>query len=440
MRPSLYPMNHSFDTVYAPSSAVGGAICVIRVSGRDTRAVVRAILDAPVCETPNLLRRASILQNGAAVDDCMAVFFKAPKSYTGEDMLELHCHGGIQTVRTVLETLSLAGAVPAEPGAFTKRAFLNGKMDLSQAEAVMDVINAQSQSGLRVALEQLGGSVSRRIRYAEDLLLDVRAAIEAAIDYPDEAEIDSACIGTLSDAEAELCALIEEGRRGRVLRDGLKIAILGRPNVGKSSLLNALLGQDRAIVTAAAGTTRDVLDEQTVIEGVPVRLIDTAGLREAVDEAERIGVERAKNAMDAADALLIVLDGSVPETAEETALLAQTAQRKRIVVANKCDLGTVTHADLAISCRTGEGLGELKTRIAAFAESAGQSTVCITNERHIRALELAREAVSHAGTQQEPDCIATDVQEALHQLGTITGTDVDAEVVNRIFQNFCVGK
>ena len=195
-------------------------------------------------------------------------------------MLELHCHGGFETVRAVLETLSLSGAVPAPAGEFTKRAFLNGKMDLSQAEAVMDVINAQSQNSLRVAVEQLGGSVSRRIRNAEELLLNMRAAIEAAIDYPDEAELDGSHAALLSDAEAELSALIEEGRSGRVLRDGLKVAILGRPNVGKSSLLNALLGQDRAIVTSVEGTTRDVLDERAVLEGVPVRLIDTAGLRD----------------------------------------------------------------------------------------------------------------------------------------------------------------
>ncbi len=432
-------MNRSFDTVFAPSSAVGCAICVIRVSGAGARAVARAVLDTPVFEHPNLLRHARILRNGKPVDDCMAVYFCAPKSYTGEDMLELHCHGGMQTVRAVLETLSLSGAVPAEAGEFTKRAFLNGKMDLSQAEAVMDVINAQSERGLKAALEQLRGSVSGRIRHAQELLLDVRAAIEAAIDYPDEAEFDESCTEMLADAEAELCALIEEGRRGRVLRDGLKIAILGRPNVGKSSLLNALLGQDRAIVTAAAGTTRDVLDERAVIGGVPVRLIDTAGLRDASDEAERIGVERAKQAMDSADVLLIVLDGSVPLTDAERALLSETAGRKRIVAANKSDLGAVTEGDLSISCKTGEGVEALKARLASFADAAGQSA-CITNERHIRALELALEAVRRAETQTEPDCIATDVQEALHQLGTITGTDVDAEVIDRIFSNFCVGK
>ncbi len=435
-------MSDSFDTVFAPSSAVGGAICVIRVSGGRSRAIAKQLLDKPVDTRPGLLRHVQIRNGETPVDDCMAVFFRAPNSYTGEDMLELHCHGGMQTVKSVLCALSAAGGVPAEPGEFTRRAFLAGKMDLSQAEAVMDVINAQAESSLSSALEQLGGSVSRRIGAAENMLLDARAAIEAAIDYPDEAE-ESAYVSlpaALDAAKAEIALLIEEGRRGRILRDGLKIVILGRPNVGKSSLLNALLGEDRAIVTAAAGTTRDVLDERLSIKGVPVRLIDTAGVREASDEAERIGVDRARKATETADAVLLVLDGSMPETEPDRALLRETEDRARIVVANKCDLGTCIPDALPISCKTGEGIAELKNRIAVLAAPSGQSTAAITNERHLRALELAYDALLHGEAQTEPDCIATDLSEALHQLGTITGTDVDAEVVDRIFANFCVGK
>ena len=442
MRPSLYPMNESFDTVFAPSSAVGGAICVIRVTGGRVRAIAKQILNKPVDERPGLLRHVQIRRGADVIDDCMAVFFAKPKSYTGEDMLELHCHGGMQTVRSVLGALSEAGGVPAEPGEFTKRAFLNGKMDLSEAEAVMDVINAQAERSLQSAVEQLGGSVSRKIRAVEDMLLDARSAIEAAIDYPDEAEESAyaSLPGILHAAEREIASLIEEGRRGRILRDGLKLVILGRPNVGKSSLMNALLGEDRAIVTASAGTTRDVLDDRLSIEGVPVRLIDTAGVREAADEAERIGVDRAKKAMESADVVLLVLDGSVPVTAEDETLLAETEGKTRIVIANKRDLGICVQDALPLSCKTGEGIEALKRRIAAFAAPSAQSTAAITNERHIRALELALEAILHAKTQTEPDCIATDLSEALHQLGAITGTDVDTEVVDRIFANFCVGK
>ena len=435
-------MIDSFDTVFAPSSAIGGAICVIRVTGDRTRAIAEKLLDKPVFTRPNLLRHVHILRDGDVIDDCMAVFFAHPFSYTGEDMLELHCHGGMTTVRCVLSALSAAGGVPAGPGEFTRRAFLNGKMDLSEAEAVMDVINAQAENSLRSALEQLSGSVSRRVRAVEDRLLNARSAIEAAIDYPDEAE-EAAYASLKTDlriAREIIAALIKEGRKARVLRDGLKLVIVGRPNVGKSSLLNALLGEDRAIVTAAAGTTRDVLDERLSVGGVPVRLIDTAGVREANDEAERIGVDRARKALETADVVLLVLDGSNPKTPEDEALLAETADRTRIILANKCDLGTCIPEALPISCRTGEGFDTLCRQIAAIAEPAAQSTSAITNERHLTALEQALTAVEHAGEQTEPDCIATDLCEALHRLGSITGTDVDAEVVDRIFKNFCVGK
>ncbi|MBQ4423984.1 MAG: tRNA uridine-5-carboxymethylaminomethyl(34) synthesis GTPase MnmE [Clostridia bacterium] len=435
-------MNHSFDTVFAPSSAIGGAICVIRVSGDSTRGIAERILDRSVTDRPNVLRHVTIRNGETVVDDCMAVFFAAPKSYTGEDMLELHCHGGAETVRCVLATLSSAGGVPAEAGEFTRRAFLSGKMDLVEAEAVMDVINAQAESSLRAALEQLSGRVSARIRAIEEALLDARASIEAAIDYPDEAgeAAYAALPETLAAAARDLETLIEEGRKARVLRDGLKLVILGRPNVGKSSLLNALLGEDRAIVTATAGTTRDTLDERVNLGGVPVRLIDTAGVREASDEAERIGVDRAKKALETADAVLLVLDGSRPLTGADRALFRETEGRARIVLANKCDLGTVVGGALPISCKTGEGLDALKARIASLAEPARQSAAAITNERHLRALESALDAVRRAEEQTEPDCIATELSEALHDLGTVTGTDVDAELVDRIFANFCVGK
>lgn len=435
-------MMETFDTVFAPSSAIGGAIAVIRVSGSASRAIAEQLLDKPVWETPARMRHTRILLNGDVIDDCMAVFFAAPNSYTGEDMLELHCHGGMTTVRLVLSALSKAGGVPAGPGAFTKRAFLNGKMDLSEAEAVMDVINAQAESSLRSALSQLSGSVSRRVCAVEEALLDARSAIEAAIDYPDEAE-ESACAtlpAVLLKARETVTALIEEGRKARVLRDGLKLVILGRPNVGKSSLLNALLGEDRAIVTAAAGTTRDVLDERLSIGGVPVRLIDTAGVREAKDEAERIGVDRAKKALETADVVLLMLDGSEGIQPGDEALLRETAGKTRIVIANKCDLGTCISDALSLSCKTGEGIETLREQIARIAAPALQSTEAITNERHLLALDQALDAIVHAEEQEELDCIATDLTEALHRLGSITGTDVDAEVIDRIFAHFCVGK
>lgn len=429
------------DTIYAPSGAIGGAIVVIRVSGDDCARIAKSILDRNVTKHPQMLLHTLILEAGEPVDDCMAVFFRAPRSYTGEDMLELHCHGGMQTVQAVLRCLAATGARPAAGGEFTRRAFLAGKMDLTQAEAVMDVINAEAEAGLKAALSQLGGSVSRTIHAVEDLLLDARSAIEAAIDYPDEAEADTyaALPASLSEAQAKIRVLIADGRKGRVLRDGLKLVILGKPNVGKSSLLNALLGEERAIVTSVAGTTRDVLDEHLSLRGVPVRLIDTAGLRDTGDEVERIGVSRAKQMMELADVLLVVLDGTDVSDVDRT-LLEQTAGRNRIVISNKADLGVTTDADVAVSCKTGEGMDALIDRIVAMATPDLQDGVCITNERHIHALELAELALEHAQAAQELDCIATDLRDALHHLGEITGTDVDAAVIDRIFANFCVGK
>ena len=436
----------SEDTVFAPASAVGGAIAVIRISGPQAAQTV-GVLSADITQTPRELRFVRVCAGGETLDDGMAVFFRAPRSYTGEDMVELHCHGGSQTVQRILALLSSCGFRPAEGGEFTRRAFLNGKMDLAQAEAVMDVINAGAEQSLKAALAQLHGGVSREVGAVESLLLDALSGIDAAIDYPEEAEADAyaALPEQLCAAQARVAALIAGGRQGRVLRDGLRVVILGRPNVGKSSLLNALLGQDRAIVTNAAGTTRDVLDERTSIGGVPVRLVDTAGIRETLDEAERIGVDRAREALRLADVVLVVLDGAAPLTAEDRALLAETDGCCRILLQNKCDLPAAPQSGLPdsampVSAKTGEGLSALRERILALAAPNRADAVCITNERHLHALERAQAMLGAAAAARELDCIATDLRAALHHLGSITGTDVDDSVIDRIFSRFCVGK
>jgi tRNA modification GTPase len=318
-------------------------------------------------------------------------------------------------------------------------------MDLSAAEAVMDVINADAEQSLKAALAQLQGSVKREIASVETLLLDALSGIDAAIDYPDEAEADTleALPESLTSAIARVDAMINRARRGRVLRDGLRVAIVGRPNVGKSSLMNALLGNDRAIVTAIAGTTRDIIDEKVSMDGVPVRLIDTAGIREASDEAEQIGVDRARDAIKGADVVCLVLDGSVRLTNEDEALLQQTSGSTRIVLLNKCDLPQECEYKqdaIRVSAKTGEGLTELQQGILTLAAPERADGTIITNERHIRALELALKALRDATTADELDCAATDVKNALHHLGSITGTDVDATVIDRIFERFCVGK
>ena len=432
------------DTIFAPSTALGGAIAVIRISGPDADRI-GSVLDRTLPEESAKARFMHIMDGEEPLDDIMLTRFIAPKSYTGEDMIEISCHGGYQTVQRILGLLSGLGFRPAEGGEFTKRAFLNGKMDLSQAEAVMDIITADAEQSRRAALDQLHGSVSAAIHKVEQLLLDALSGIDAAIDFPDEAEEDCAEMlpQQFMEAEEEIERLIKDGRLGRVLRDGLFVVILGKPNVGKSSLMNAMIGTDRAIVTEIAGTTRDVLDERTSFEGVPVRLIDTAGIHETEDLVETIGINRAIEQLEKADVILSVFDGS-RELEEDDIRLIKKAKDSHayIIVSNKSDLGTGSDWEEAVhvSALTGEGIPELKKRILELASPKETDNVCITNERHLHALERALESLKSGEKEKELDCIATDIREALHQLGAITGSDVDADVIDRIFERFCVGK
>lgn len=437
-------MRNSEDTIYAPSTAIGGAIAVLRVSGPRAKETAR-IFDRGFASEPGMMRFVRVQDDKEPIDDAMAVYFSAPASYTGEDMVEIDCHGGHQTVQRILGLLSGLGFRPAEGGEFTRRAFLNGKMDLAQAEAVMDIITADAEQSRKAALNQLHGSVSRAIHDVEDVLLEALSGIDAAIDYPDEAEED--CIARLPEqlgaGRSKAERLLADGRRGRVLRDGLRVVILGRPNTGKSSLMNALAGFERAIVTDIAGTTRDVLDERLSFDGVPVRLIDTAGIREATDRAEQIGVDRALDEMRRADVQLVLLDGSAPLTAEDETLIETTENGiPRILVVNKCDLPRQTDyaGAISISAKTGQGLEELKREVLRLAAPQDADCNAITNERHLHALEQACAALCSAEQAEELDCKATDIRAALQALGSITGTDVDATVIDRIFERFCVGK
>lgn len=431
------------DTIFAPSTNAGGAIALIRVSGKDAFKTEQ-ILSRKLPAQAGLLRFMQVIENGVVLDDAMVACFHAPRSYTGENTVEINCHGGYQTVQKILGALASLGFRPAEGGEFTKRAFLNGKMDLSQAEAVMDIINADAEQSRRVALDQLHGSVSRAVGKIEALLLDALSAIDAAVDFPDEAEED--CLLALPDqirqALDEIRFLIENGRTGRVLRDGLKVVIIGKPNVGKSSLLNALSCSDRSIVTEIAGTTRDVIDERTAFFGIPVRLIDTAGIRKTEDKVEKIGVERAMEQIESADVILAVLDGSRGLSDEDSELLEIASRHgHRLVVINKSDLERECgyDADILVSAETGEGLDALKRKILELGAPADADNICITNERHLRALERAETALAQAEAH-DLTCAATDIRNAMFELGSITGSDVDTDVINRIFERFCVGK
>ena len=437
------------DLIYALATPVGGAIAVVRLSGTGAKKLLYTVFTGR--GAPREMAYGRIVNEaGEPLDQVMAAFFPAPRSYTGEDMAELYLHGGQTTVRRVLALLG-RHARGARPGEFTERAFLNGK--LAQAEAVMDLINAGAERSANSALAQLTGRLSERIAALEAQLLDALSGLEAAIDYPEELEDDvtSALPGVLAAAEAELAALIGAGLSGRVLREGARVALIGRPNAGKSSLLNALAGAERAIVTQFAGTTRDVLEEAVSMDGIPVTLFDTAGIRAADDPVERIGVERARRAAERADLLLLCFDAAAPLSEEDEALLAETAGRSRLAVCCKGDLPALWEAEalspygieaLAVSAETGEGLAALRRAIAARIAPAAESAL-VTNARHIEALQRAAASVSDAeksagGT--EPELVATDLREALAALGQITGREASADLIERIFSKFCVGK
>lgn len=437
------------DTIYAPATPAGGAIAVIRVSGPLAAAAGEALAKRALAH--GRLVHAPLAYAGIPLDDAMAVLFRGPRSYTGEDLLELHCHGGAEVVKSVLRALGALGLRPAEPGEFTKRAFLAGKLDLSAAEAVMDLISARAAASARSALAQLQGSVAARIAALEEELLACLAGADAALDYPEELEEDtlSALPAAVALSAREAESLAAEGRAGRALREGLSALLLGLPNAGKSSLLNALLGRPRAIVTPEPGTTRDLLSEETTLLGLPVRLIDSAGIRAVDGAAEREGVERARAAMAEADIVLLLLDGSAPLAHEALALLAEAPPGRTIPLRTKADLPAQWESlpdgarPLPISSATGAGLDALRSAIAERAGLEAALSAGITNERHTHALERAAEALRAAEAafaRGELDCGITDLRDALYAVGEITGKDVDGAVIDRIFERFCVGK
>ena len=396
----------------------------------------------------NLLDR-----EGRTIDACLAVRFPGPRSYTGEDCAEFHCHGSPVVLDEGLRALFAAGARQAGRGEFTKRAFLSGNLDLTQAEAVIDLIEAETVQAARSAAGQLGGALREPIEAVRGSLLDITSQFCAVVDYPDEDIEDlgrEEILRTLEQAERTLSELLAAAHRGQLLRQGVPTVILGRPNAGKSSLLNALLGYDRAIVTAVAGTTRDTVEEKAVVGGVLLRLIDTAGIRDAADEVERLGVERSLAAAAGAELALLVLDGSRELTdADRSALEAAQRVPRLLILRNKSDLpqasGGFGRPALPISARTGEGLPELEAAVAAlFPAGEAPSGHILTNARQAeavsRALAALRGAKEALASGLTPDAVLTDVETAVSALGELTGRTLREDLVGRIFERFCVGK
>ncbi len=442
-------------TIAACSTAAGiGAIGIIRMSGSESLPIMqkhfRAFRETPP-QSHKMIYGEFRSAQGELLDLCMAVYLQNPGTYTGEDMVEIYCHGSDALIREILRQLYASGAEPAKPGEFTKRAFLNGKMDLANAEAVIDLIEADSQASVRNAASQLKGMLSDKLLEIKDSLLGVAAHFYAVVDFPDE-ELDPFLISeteeTLVKAEKTLGELRRSYERGRFLKEGTPLVIVGRPNTGKSSLLNALCGKDRAIVTAIPGTTRDIVEARIQIEGNTYLLRDTAGIWEATDQVEQIGIEKAYEAMDEAVGVLLVLDGSEKLTEEDKRLLEATKDRDRIVIRNKDDIEKKEIEGIdafPISAKTGEGIDALCEEIHRryHMQESAERTV-ITNIRQARALERAENAVKNAiGSLRDgmtADVVVMDIEMALNDIGEITGETASEKIVSEIFSRFCVGK
>jgi tRNA modification GTPase len=455
---------HAEDTICAVSTPPGGGgIGIIRISGRDAISVAAGVFQPrsgrplETASTHTLhYGRIVVPGTGEIVDEALVSVMRAPATYTREDVVEINCHGGAMPLRRTLGLVLGSGARQAEPGEFTRRAFLNGRIDLAQAEAVMDVILAKTEESHRLANEQLLGGLSSEIRSLRDELLSLLASVEAGIDFPEE-DIETGSGGTLSDDMSRALDSVDRALAsftcGRILRDGCATAIVGRPNVGKSSLLNALLKQERAIVTELPGTTRDVLEEYLNIAGVPLRILDTAGIRHSHDVIEQEGVRRSLAAVGAADIVLIVLDGSLPLTPDDQRVLDETKGKSAIAVINKADLPQRLEMPewpitrVFVSCRSGAGLDELKRTLSEMVrQGAGgmREHAWAINQRHKTALEQAKgslqKALVSARNGLSPEFVALDLRDALDSLGLIIGATYTDDILERIFNDFCIGK
>lgn len=446
-------------TITAISTPVGvGGISVIRLSGKDATKISAKVFE-PFGKVEKIEPRKMYLGKFTAEsfnEKCMMVYFKAPHSYTGEDVVEFQCHGGTVIAKGVLNALLNNGAILAGPGEFTKRAFVNGKLTLDEAEGVMDMINAESESEVRAGYNLMQGALSKEINEVQEMLTKMIAKIEVVLDYPEndyEEQTSNETVQELDKIKDKLTNILNTSSTGQIIKNGSKVLILGKPNVGKSSLLNAILNFDRAIVTSIKGTTRDILEETYTYKGVKFILTDTAGLHNANDEVEKIGIEKAKQAVNYADVILLVLDSTAPLTEEDKEILKFANNKNTIVVKNKSDLGS--NLDLKeynfsriieVSALKKQGVEELKQTIydLVIDENIVNSNLMITNTRHIEAIKKAigyiEEAQNGINMGVTLDVVSIDLKNLWLALGEITGNNNNEEIINEIFTGFCVGK
>ena len=451
-------------TIAAISTAYGeGGIGIIRISGEKSYEILEKIFDSPFKIENRKMTYGHIKDpaNGEIMDEVLAVYMKAPNTYTREDVVEINCHGSIVSLKKTLDLVLRSGADLAEPGEFTKRAFLNGRLDLSQAEAVIDIIKAKTDKSFDVAIKQLDGSLKRKIDEIRKQILDVLVDITVNIDYPDE-DIEEIVyddmIKNLEIAGSEIEKLINSGDTGKIIREGIKVAIIGKPNVGKSSLMNALLNEDRAIVTSVPGTTRDTIEEKLSIRDIPVVITDTAGIRETDDMVEKIGIEKSKASFNAADLIIFMLDTSREIDHEDFEIASYIGERKALVLANKSDLKKVSSQDelmkmipngklIETSMEKGNGIEEIKDEIERLVfggEIKQNESLIITNLRHLdllrNSLSSLQDGINMAKQMEALEFIEVDVKKCYELLGEITGESVTDDILNEVFSRFCLGK
>lgn len=455
-----------FDTIGAISTSIGeGGIAIVRISGDKAKDVTEKIFQAKNGQSIKDMKSYTmkygyiIDENNNHIDEVIISFMKGPRSFTSEDTIEINCHGGVVATNKVLEQVIKQGVRLAEPGEFTKRAFLNGRIDLSQAEAVIDIINAKTDLSMKSALMQSEGTISKEIRGLREKLLSTIAHIEATVDYPEDdlEEVTSEmAIRDLDIIKKEIKGFIETAEEGKILREGLSTVIVGKPNVGKSSLLNALTKENRAIVTDIPGTTRDVIEEYINISGIPIKIIDTAGIRETDDVVEKIGVERSRAKINDADLIILILDSSSELTEEDKEIINHISNKKYMILLNKSDLsGEITRKDLeninctniySISAKTGEGIDEVRIAIKEmfFKGEISTNNVIITNTRHkealLRAYECIESAIDTLNCTFAIDLASIDIRNAWTFLGEITGDSLEENIIDKIFKEFCLGK